>query len=94
MTTTEAFEALMPRVAFCRVADVFGIGSAATWSGQTPDSFLYTAEQMRAMFDAATERAAKQCEQRADAYRSTNAPGWHNVVHECTQCVAAIRGTP
>lgn len=59
---------------------------------------LYTAEQMRAMFDAATERAtertAKLCEQRADAYRSTNAPGWHGVVHECTQCAAAIRGAP
>lgn len=44
-------------------------------------------------WDAATERAAKECEERAAAYRSTNAPGWHSVDHECTQCAAAIRAS-
>ena len=44
-------------------------------------------------YQAATERAAKLCEERAAAYRSTNAPGWHSVDHECTQCAAAIRAS-
>lgn len=50
-------------------------------------------------WNTATERAAKKereecaktCEDRATAYRSTRAPGWHEVDHECTQCAAAIR---
>lgn len=45
-----------------------------------------------AAYQAATERAAKMCEERATAYRTTRAPGWHEVDHECAQCAAAIRG--
>lgn len=64
---------------------------------------LYTEEQLRSamqeVWNTATERAAKKereecaktCEDRATAYRSTRAPGWHEVDHECTQCAAAIR---
>lgn len=37
------------------------------------------------------EACAAACESRAKAYRSTQAPGWHEVDHECTQCAAAIR---
>lgn len=51
MTTTEAFEALMPE---------------PDHSLDNGTLHFYTAEQMRAMFDAATERAAKLCEELAD----------------------------
>lgn len=59
-TTNEAFQALMPKVPFCRVGDVVGPCASMVWGNE--DSFLYTADQMRAMFDAATERAAKMVE--------------------------------
>lgn len=40
---------------------------------------------------AEREACAAVCEARAEAYRSTKAPGWFEVDHECTQCAAAIR---
>ena len=49
MTTTEAFAALMPKPAH-----------VVHTRDEAGEIKLYTAEQMRAMFDAATERAAKQ----------------------------------
>lgn len=45
------------------------------------------------------ERAIAAIRERRDSYDRTHAPGWHEVVHECDQCVAAIeqaaiRSTP
>ncbi|PLC06351.1 hypothetical protein CY658_04780 [Variovorax sp. RO1] len=49
MTTTESFAALMPEPAH-----------VVHTRNETGEIKLYTAEHLRAMFDAATERAAKQ----------------------------------
>ena len=46
---------------------------------------------IRAAILEAYEDAAKICEARAKAYRDTQAPGWEEVDHECTQCATAIR---
>lgn len=55
----------------------------------------YSAGQLQAYAEEAVrmerEACAAACESRAEAYRSTQAPGWHEVDHECTQCAAAIR---
>ena len=78
-------EALMPKPA---VRD----GDYAGPPGEGASEDYFTTDQVRAVILAATERAAKKCEERATAYRTTRAPGWHEVDHECTQCAAAIRG--
>ena len=68
MTTTEAFAALMPEPAYWHdatqshvISDEWRKSDEASSDYRAAYSeALYTAEQMRAMFDAATERAAKQ----------------------------------
>jgi len=114
MTTTEAFEALMPEPVACAYFTERSGGVAFTslfdrtfkalkaaervrLGIATSSIDLYTAEQMRAMFDAATERAAKQereecaklCDQQADDhtdFKNTQA------AIGCDGCAAAIRG--
>lgn len=81
--TNEAFEALMPEP----VATVDADGSLV---GYIPPHYkLYTADQMRQMFDAATERAAKLCDEQADS-----AAFVRNFAAEfgAEQCATAIRG--
>lgn len=89
MTTTEAFAALMPQPFdhLYEFASPFGgttlRESASEYNGNRPKRSiaLYTAEQMRAMFDAATERAAKQIEALRDSHckstqQSPNEENW------------------
>lgn len=95
MTTTEAFEASKPEK--MKPGDDLHLCLLAVpmnWHMLTGKDYQDMLAFGRAVWNAATEHAAKCCESRADAYRSTNAPGWHDVVHECTQCAAAIRGAP
>ncbi|GER21308.1 hypothetical protein [Variovorax boronicumulans] len=91
MTTTEAFETLMP--------EPFGY---VPFPGEfyPPDQLdaevkddpfttrVYTAAQMRAMFDAATERAAKLCESEA-VEELTDGDLAYNMATR--HCAAAIR---
>ena len=64
MTTTDAFEALMPtpavRAVYATAKNTPAVKIGAEMSGYMKSPDYYTADQMRAMFDAATERAAKQ----------------------------------
>lgn len=54
---------------------------------------LYTADQMRQMFDAATERAAKEC-LALKPPDLNHAPGdYHRFDITTAACAAAIRGT-
>jgi hypothetical protein len=85
-TINEAFAALMPKVGFCRVGDV--LGSCAPMCGQTEKAFLYTVDQMRQMFDAATERAAILCEVEAGRASFVNN---HGASLAADACAAAIR---
>lgn len=74
-TMRDEFEALLPEP-----AEYACIGGVA--------QNIYTAEQMRAMFDAATERAAKQCDEQAEFHQDM-----HNTQAEqaADACAAAIR---
>lgn len=80
MTTTEAFETLMPEPAFK------GLASHTAWPFPRMD--YYTAAQMRAMFDAATGRAAKLCENEA-VEELTDGDLAYNMATR--HCAAAIR---
>lgn len=98
MTTLQAeFEALMPEAATHRYR-TFGHGPRWQLAGKhtPPDAEpLYTADQMRAMFDAATERAANIAQSKLDGDESgvqddwTADGGWD---WACMQIRNAIRG--
>jgi len=79
-TIRDEFEALLPEPAFR------GLAPHPAWP--FPKRDYYTADQMRAMFDAATERAAKLCEKEAE----THALIWQGGASiACDDCAAAIR---
>lgn len=88
-TTNEAFEALMPEP----VGRIYGYVSGRArveWfrrPGENRDP-LYTVDQMRAMFDAATERAAAICNNEAEDHAALK-----NMQASigCDGCAAAIR---
>lgn len=92
MTTTEAFAALMPepavRAVYATAKNTPAVKIGAEMSGYMKSPDLYTAEQMRAMFDAATERAAILCE--VEAGRASFV-GNHGASLAAEQCAAAIR---
>lgn len=76
-TINEAFKALMPEpVHIVHTKD------------ETCEITLYTADQMRAMFDAATERAAILCEVEAARASFVNN---HGASLAAENCAAAIR---
>lgn len=77
MTTTEAFAALMPEPAH-----------VVHTRDEAGEIKLYSTAQMRAMFDAATERAAKLCENEGGYASWANNDG---AVLATQRCAAAIR---
>lgn len=93
MTTTEAFETLMPEPDGWAGRDFYE-HSASTML--RPENFpvenaRYTAAHMLAMFDAATERAAKQVQAVAEMYDSVNNTEGKFVAGELRHLAAAIR---
>lgn len=97
--TNEAFEALMPQPFdhLYEFASPFGgttlRESASEYNGNRPKRSiaLYTADQMRRMFDDTTERAAKLCESTYPELRDgelVQLPCFDSVL----DCAAAIRG--
>lgn len=82
----EAFEALLPQPDI-RV-DAFGNVSASDRRPFIRGNF-YTRDQMRQMFDAATDRAAKLCEEQAGSAAFVRN---YSATFGAEQCAAAIRG--
>ena len=94
-TTNEAFKALMPdSVGFRTRSEIQGhypwtYSDARRRLCDRPAceyEDLYTAEQMRQMFDAATERAAKLCDAQASMCEASPV-----AESACEECAAAIR---
>ncbi|MGJ7529807.1 hypothetical protein [Variovorax sp. GB1P17] len=97
-TIRDEFEALLPEPAYritSKMGDFIGF-RAQNFDNKKGDGF-YTADQMRAIFDAATERAAKLCEERADALSKQWRQGRKTSTHleglsdGAFDCAAAIR---
>ena len=98
-TSREDFEALMPEPKY-RIRSVLGrhIDIKAEGYDARKDDPLYTADQMRAMFEAATERAALIAQAHLDGEAAADqceadwnaAMGWD---WACQKIRNAIRGT-
>lgn len=91
MTTTEAFEALMPEpVGYVPFPGEFYPPDEldAEVKNDPFTTRVYSHAQMRAMFDAATERAAKLCEDLEDGHDLVKN---ERAAVACEQCAAAIR---
>jgi hypothetical protein len=87
--SNEAFAALLPEPAHrvsTKLGDIVCL-RAQNFDGKKGDG-LYTADQMRQMFDAATERAAILCEVEAGRASFVNN---HGASLAADACAAAIR---